>query len=624
MLRVQTSETRDARCLDGLWDFQVDWDNDGVERRVFAGLLAGTRQMAVPGSVNDVFADQRVREHVGQWWYQREVRVPLGWDGERIFLRFGSATHHARVFVDETEVGTHKGGYLPFEFDVTELAIPGETMRVTVCVDNRLDNTCIPPGEVRTLPDGRRQQEYLHDFYNYSGLHRSVYLLSRPQRYVEDVTITTEVADPTAEHPTAKVTWMITEGGKSTGKEAGLLENAPTGKTHVEVVDQRDGAVVARGTGAEGTLEVEDANLWTPGVGGLYDLRVTLSDGDYSTDIYREPFGIRTVEVSGKRFLINGKPFYFTGFGMHEDHETIGKGHNDANLLRDMELLGWIGANSLRTSHYPYAEEFMDYCDRHGIVVIDETPAVGLNMAVAGGILGTEAKETYGPDTVNDETQRTHADVIRDLIARDKNRPSVVIWSIANEPDTANPSARGYFEPLASLAKELDSTRPVGFVNVMLAPYDQCQISDLFDVLMLNRYYGWYVNTGDLATAREDFARELAGWEEHYGLPIIITEYGADTVAGLHSIYDSPFTEDYQLAYLQANSDVFDGCDAVVGEQMWNFADFQTKAGYARVDGNKKGVFTRDRRPKAAARFLRDRWHNMTAARYGQRDITAD
>ena len=143
----------------------------------------------------------------------------------------------------------------------------------------------------------------------------------------------------------------------------------------------------------------------------------------------------------------------------------------------------------------------------------------------------------------------------------------------------------------------------------MTSPYDKCQISDLFDVLMLNRYYGWYVDGGDLESAKKNFSQELNGWVDRFGdVPIIITEYGSDTVAGLHSIYNSLFTEDYQVAYLEANSQVFDECDNIIGEQMWNFADFQTKPGYARVDDNKKGAFTRDRRPKAAARFLKNRW----------------
>ncbi|QGU05389.1 beta-glucuronidase [Corynebacterium comes] len=605
MLPAIESATREIRCLDGMWRFAVDWDNTGIDDRLYADSLPGNREVAVPGSVNDLFADEDIRNHVGHWFYQRDVRVPRGWDGERIILRFGSATHHAVVFVDDVEVGRNKGGYMPFEFDITDRVAPGGTFRLTVAVDNRLDNTCIPPGEVRELPDGRRQQNYLHDFYNYSGLHRSVLLYSRPARHVTDVTITTDYTGTTGH-----VTWEVAQSEE--------------GPVRIAVVDKQTGEVVARAGGTRGTVDIEDVTLWTPGVGGLYDLVVALlDDADGPVDIFTQHFGVRTVRVDGYRFLINDTPFYFTGFGMHEDHETIGKAHSNAHMVQDAELLSWIGANSMRTSHYPYSEEFMDYCDRHGIVVIDETPAVGLNWMMAGGILDSGGGETYEEGHVDDDTQATHKEEIRRLVARDKNRPSVVIWSIANEPDTTSPKSVDYFRPLVELTRECDPTRPVGFVNVMFAPYDVCRITGMFDVIMLNRYYGWYVDSGDLETSERKFAEELKGWTEKYRLPIIITEYGADTVAGLHSIYDQPFTEDYQVAYLKMNSKVFDECEAVVGEQMWNFADFQTKYGFARVDGNKKGAFTRDRRPKAAARYLRERWTSMEAARYGRRDHRA-
>jgi beta-glucuronidase len=125
---------------------------------------------------------------------------------------------------------------------------------------------------------------------------------------------------------------------------------------------------------------------------------------------------------------------------------------------------------------------------------------------------------------------------------------------------------------------------------------------------MLNRYYGWYANTGDLAGAERDLEAELRAWASKHGKPIIITEYGADAVAGLHSVVPAPWTEEYQTELLEMSHRVFDRVEAVVGEQIWNFADFATALGTWRVDGNKKGVFTRERRPKGAAQHLRRRW----------------
>src|SRR5262249_36894034 len=151
-------------------------------------------------------------------------------------------------------------------------------------------------------------------------------------------------------------------------------------------------------------------------------------------------------------------------------------------------------------------------------------------------------------------------------------------------------------------------SRPVGFVNMMMATADRCRLTELADVVMINRYYGWYVETGDLAAAERMLEAELRAWAHRYGKPIIVTEYGADTMAGLHTLAAAPWSEEYQVAFLDTYHRVFDRVDAVVGEHVWNFADFATAPSIIRVEGNKKGVFTRNRRPKAAAGLLRRRW----------------
>ncbi|SDR84178.1 beta-glucuronidase [Paraoerskovia marina] len=592
MLRPQDTATRERRSLTGIWDFRLDGTGAGHDARWFAGPLADARPMPVPASFNDIVPDVEVKNHVGDAWYQTSARVPRGWAGERIVLRFDSATHRAVVWINDTEVMRHEGGYTPFEADVTELVTPGDEVRITAAVNNELNFQSLPPGVVQEGPRGRKQT-YFHDFFNYAGIHRPVYLYATPTTYVSDITVVTDF-DGAAGARTGKVSYDVVVSGDGSQDVRVLLRDA-------------DGEVVATGDGASGELTVQDAHLWAPGDGYLYELEAQVVDGDALVDSYLQTVGIRTVEVRGTQFLINGEPFYFTGFGKHEDQAVRGKAHDDAMLVHDFELLDWIGANSFRTSHYPYADEVYDYADRQGIVVIDETSAVGQNMGVMSGMMGMPAIETFSPETINDESREVHAQAIRELIARDKNHPSIVLWSIANEPESASDASREYFEPLFALAKELDTTRPVGFVNVMLSPFGTCKLAEFSDVIMLNRYYGWYVDTGDLEVAEEHWRAELQGWAS-LDKPIIITEYGADTVAGLHSTTADPWTEEFQSAYLDMNHRVFDSIDAVVGEQVWNFADFQTSQMVFRVDGNKKGAFTRDRRPKAAAHLLRKRW----------------
>jgi beta-glucuronidase len=591
VLRPQDTATRERKRLDGLWQLTLDPAGAGRIARWFAGPLPDAREMAVPASFNDIAADPAVRDYFGDVWYQTTVRVPRGWDGRRIVLHFESATHRATVWVGDVEVVSHEGGYTPFAADITAHVRAGELARVTVLVNNTLSFQSIPPGVVEATPAGPRQR-YWHDFFNYAGIHRSVWLYQTDPVHLTDITV-------------------VTGHDGATGTVEYATESSAAADTRV-VLRDATGRPVAEGGGAKGTLTVANVHRWAPGDGYLYDLEVQLlDDGGSVVDSYHQSVGVRTVKVSGNRFLINDEPFYFTGFGKHEDIAVIGKGHNDAFMVHDFELLEWIGANSFRTSHYPYSEDVLDYADRHGIVLIDETAAVGLNMGLGGGIFGTQGYTTFSPETINDTTREVHAQAIRELITRDKNHPSVVLWSIANEPESDTEAAENYFRPLFDLARELDPTRPVGFVNVMLAPYGKCRVSQFTDVLMLNRYYGWYTHTGDLVAAEQAWEQELRGWAGE-NKPIIITEYGADTYPGLHSIGVQPWTEEYQVAYLDMNHRVFDRIDAVVGEQVWNFADFATTSGVMRVGGNKKGVFTRDRQPKAAAHALRRRWRKET------------
>lgn len=589
-MRPQDTPTRETKNLDGRWDFVRDGAGQGREQRWFAEPLHrrdGHEQMPVPASYNDLTTRQDLRDHIGEVYYQKHVRIPRGWAGERILVRFESATHRATVWADDVELAHHEGGYLPFDVDLTDHVQAGEEVRLTVAVDNTLTWQSIPPGVIEASDDGPRQQ-YWHDFFNYAGLHRSVWLYSLPGSHISDLTIHTDL-------------------DQTSGLVDYQLEIVGQGACSVEVLDA-DGAVVAAGNDSHGRLQIPDVHAWEIGEGYQYTLRTTLhGPSGAAVDVYEEKFGVRTVAIEGAALLINGRPVYLTGFGMHEDHVARGKGYDDASWKLDFELLDWIGANSLRTSHYPYAEAVMDYADAHGILVIDETPAVGMNMGLAGGIFGGQSYTTFSPDTVNQATQANHKQVLTELYQRDKNRPSVIAWSIANEPESDTDAAYDYFAPLFEHMRSLDPHRPVGYVNVMLSPYGKDKLRDLCDLYMLNRYYGWYVDSGDLANAEIHLRAELQQWAQD-GKPIIMTEYGADTYSGLHSMEESMWSEEYQASLLEMTHRVFDEFEEFVGEHMWNFADFQTRPGIMRVDGNKKGAFTRDRRPKAAAHLLRHRW----------------
>ncbi|WP_396643598.1 beta-glucuronidase [Microbacterium sp.] len=589
MLKPIATATREANKLDGLWRFAIG-DGSAQDARWWTSRLPGLREVPVPASYNDLFMDTAVASHVGWVYYQRRLRVPESWTDSAIILRMDAATHEASVYVGDELVGSHVGGYTPFEVDITAHANAGTEVRVTIAVNNELTRASIPPGEVVTGPDGRRRQTFQHDFANYAGLNRPVWLLRVPRDRVRDVTVTTRSIGPRA---------IVDYDVVVDDAAADVVVN----------VRDADDRVVATGEGARGSVVVEHPHLWAPGDGYLYRLDVEARNGDGDiVDVYEQPFGIRTVAVRGTQFLINDVPFSFTGFGKHEDAPVRGRGHDDAFMVHDFELMRWIGANSFRTSHYPYAEDVIDYADRHGIVVVDETAAVGLNMAVGGGVFGQRSRPTFGPDGYGDATRTSHENAIEELIARDKNHPSVVMWSLANEPDSGVDGAREYSEPLVELARRLDPSRPITYSNVALASHETDRLADLFDVLCLNRYYCWYVFTGDLAAAEVRLEKDLTAWAAAYDKPIVMAEYGADSIAGMHSATNEPWSEEYQADLLRMYHRVFDRIPSIVGEHVWNFADFATGPSTHRVGGNKKGVFTRDRKPKAAAFALRDRW----------------
>ncbi|MFP5163607.1 beta-glucuronidase [Staphylococcus equorum] len=597
MLYPVINKYRSSIDLNGIWDFKIEGVDDQIDvtRPLDTDLV-----MAVPGSYNDQGVTSDIRNHVGNVWYERTFTIPNVLRNERVVLRFGSATHKATVYIDGKEVTSHQGGFLPFEVDFDSEFGSGQH-RLTVCVNNILDETTLPVGEYSETinNDGKiiKKNSPNFDFFNYAGLHRPVKIYTTPKVFIEDIEIVPEVLENCA-----KVQYKVTTN-----------EAVPT--IVVKLRDEKDN-IVAETSGAEGIIEVDNPHLWQPLNAYLYHLEVTLLDNDQVIDTYAERFGIRSVEVREGQFLINGEPFYFKGFGKHEDAYYSGRGMNEVTNVLDFNLMKWIGANSFRTSHYPYSEEMMRLADEQGIVIIDETTAVGVHLNFSAILSGTTTRDTFKEIG----TKEAHEAVIKDLIERDKNYACVVMWSVANEPASTEKGAKAYFEPLVNLARACDpQQRPVTIVTILTSQPDTCEVQDLVDVLCLNRYYGWYTQSGDLEAAKEALRTELDGWSEKQpGKPIMFTEYGADTIAGMHAINDELFTEEYQIRYYEANHEVIDNYPQFIGEQTWNFADFETSSGIIRVQGNKKGIFTRERRPKAVAHYFKKRWDNIPDFGYKQ------
>lgn len=556
--------------LSGFWDFRFDPDDRGLREDWQRGF-PDSRPIAVPASWNDQFEDGR--DFLGPAWYATRFDLPWGWRGQRIFLRFNSVNYIAKVWLNGELLGSHEGGHLPFRFDVTDQVAERDN-QVVLRVDGRLAGDRVPPGNITgsdldffpSHNENFPQTQY--DFFPYCGIHRPVLLTCQPRKALKDLTVVT-----------------------------GLEGSSGWVQVGVEPADAPIRAVLS-GSGKELTAEgqgtvrltLPEVRAWSPESPFLYALTVSLMTDGAESDAYTLPVGVRTVQIDGDQFLLNGQPITLRGFGRHEDFPITGKGLVPAVIIKDYALMQWMGANSFRTTHYPYSDEMMALADRLGFLVIDETPAVGL---------------FFNPDGYNRRLALCRQ-FTREMIQRDKNHPSVIAWSLANEPHSGRPEAKAFFRELFDLARDLDPTRPVTLVSCMGLIEESFEF---LDFMCLNRYFGWYQESGQIDRGVQFLSAELDMLHETYQKPLVLTEFGADTIPGHHAQPPEMFSEEYQAEFLLRTINMLRSKPFVVGEHVWNLCDFKTSQAVTRMGGyNYKGVFTRDRRPKLAAHRLRECW----------------
>ncbi len=578
MLYPVENRSRSIISLDGIWDFRFA-DEDKWQA------------VYVPASFNNQLTDPKSRKYTGEVEYKRRFIVPDSLKDCRKVLRFEAVTHNAKVLIDGVPVAEHRGGFLPFECDITKIVCCGREHLLSVFIDNRIDNHTFPVGNesgtaffgsdnpgIPSVEHGKLKLSGTNlpnfDFFNFAGITRSVRIYTTPLEFISDISLVTDI-----------------DGSNGCVKYSVKTSNE-SDKISFDVLD-REGSVVSSSKGCSQNIVIENAKFWNPWPQDpyLYTARVIFGE-----DSYELHFGIRTVAVEGRRFLVNGKPFYFKGPGKHEDSFIRGRGVDECLEMKDINLLHWLNANSFRTSHYPYDESMYQICDREGILVVDELPAVGLNFG------GKQNPYVLG-------TADYHSSLLKDLIDRDKNHPCVVMWSLGNEPDTEHfpVDAYNYWNSLYQCAHERDlQSRPVTVVCCQ-NDYTKDITAKSMDVVCLNRYYGWYNLCGELGIAGEALDEELRFWEK-IGKPLILSEYGADAIPGMHSMVPEMFSEEFQVEYLKTMNSILDKYDFIVGEQPWNFADFDTQQGPMRAGGNHKGLFSRDRSPKMAAYYVRSRW----------------
>ena len=189
----------------------------------------------------------------------------------------------------------------------------------------------------------------------------------------------------------------------------------------------------------------------------------------------------------------------------------------------------------------------------------------------------------------------------------------MIAWSVFNEAETTTEPAEKYFAPLFEAARKLDpQKRPVTGVLEKSSSPDKCRVYRMMDFVCLNRYYGWYISGGEMEQAEAQLREEMDAWQAlKLDRPIVFTEFGTDTLDSLHKLPGVMWSQEYQQEYMEMYFKVFDCYPCIQGELAWHFTDFQTGQGIMRVNGNKKGLFTRQRQPKAAAYTMRERWLNV-------------
>lgn len=324
LLYPRESETREILSLDGMWNFVKSNPfnvTEGLLEEWFASDLresVNVTKMPVPSSFNDLDIDDLTRDHTGTVWYDRTFFVTSSWENLRVWLRFGSVHYEANVWVNGEHVVQHTFGHLPFEVEVTDHLYYGKENRITVLCDNTLTLTTIPQGQI-SQPTGDNGvvsiQQYNFDFFNYAGIHRPVQLYTTPATYIKELNIDSFIDD---------------DGHGHVNFEIVTNDNGMTNSAVVNIYDKETTLVTSQSVDGEmrGVAIINDVKKWWPYLmnsdpGYMYTMEVKLStQSQDEIDVYRMKFGVRNIRWTSTEFLVNEKPVYFRGLGLHEDADV--------------------------------------------------------------------------------------------------------------------------------------------------------------------------------------------------------------------------------------------------------------------------------------------------------------
>lgn len=570
---IQNIKARNIQNLDGRWHYIVDPYETGfvgflgkkADENGLSGFFENKQQQSkselieydfaksptlnVPGDWNS--QDEKLLFYEGTIWYQHDFYVQMK-PGKRYFLNFGAVNYEAYVSVNGKKAGTHTGGFTPFEFEVTNLLQEGNNS-IVIKVNNTRKKENVPATNF--------------DWWNYGGITRDVVLAEMPQNFIRDYKI------QLAKGSLKTITGYIQLDSQQPA-QVGI--NIPGAGLQIKLTTDATGK-------ATFALPVKKLNYWTPEKPELYDVLINTAN-----DSVHDHIGFRTIEVKGKDILLNGKAIFLRGVSLHEENPLIpGRPRSKSDLKMLLEWAKELNCNFVRLAHYPHNEYMSRLADEMGLLLWEEVPVYWT--------IDWESPSTY--ENANQQ--------LTELITRDKNRASVIIWSVGNETPT-NDAREKFMEGLANHAHTMDSTRLISAALLAFNPDSTTielndKLGNKLDVVSFNEYYGWY--SGGLP-------REISKY--HFKIdftkPVIISEVGAGALGGFHADADTRFSEEYQEAFYQNQIKLISTIDNLRGMTPWILVDFRSPK---RMNPtyqdywNRKGLITETGKKKKAFYVLK-------------------
>lgn len=518
--------------------------------------------LEVPGDWNH--QQDELLYYEGTLWYERDFSFELQ-PGQRYFLYFGAANYRADVYLNGQKAGYHEGGYSPFNFEVTELLKSGLN-EIVVRVDNRRS-----AGRVPGLTT---------DWWNYGGITRGVKIIPVPDVFIQDYMLQLDPEQP-----------AIARGYVQ------LNEAKPGQTVTISIPEAKLSRTFTTDTAGRAAivLSAEGLKRWYPERPKRYE--VVLQSG---RDTLLDQIGFRTIQASGKDLLLNGQPIFLRGISLHEENPMRG---GRAYSREDMALLfGWareLNCNMLRLAHYPHNEHAARLADELGLLLWEEVPVY------------------WGINYTNPETYAQAEQQMQSLVQRDKNRASVIIWSVANETPREDPDRLSFLKSMAGAVRQLDTTR---LVSAALDRTEDKQeklvtVTDPFaaysDMVSVNEYIGWYGSTPErIPQMRWDLSS--------HDKPFFISEFGAGALYNYRGAREEIWTEDYQAWMYKETLQMLDEIPSLRGMTPWILVDFRSpRRNLPNIqDGwNRKGLISEGGFKKEAFYILRE-YYAKKAAQY--------